>query len=145
MLSILLEKWLAGLKKERKALPVISLAADVATLTALGNDYGYEEVFARQVEAYAQPGGVLLGLSTSGNSLNVIKAFQKARQSQMLTIAFTGKSGGLLRDEADILIAVPSQDTPIIQQLHLCLYHYLCYAVEKLISEISIDAIEKVA
>ncbi|MEI8295645.1 MAG: SIS domain-containing protein [Alphaproteobacteria bacterium] len=115
--------------KERQALNVICLSANVATLTALGNDYGYDAVFARQVEAYGRPGGVLIGLSTSGNSRNVINAFQTAREGGMKTIAFTGQ-GGLLHNHSDIVVAAPSTHTPAIQQLHLCLYHYFCQTIE---------------
>lgn len=116
---------------ERKALSVICLSSNMATMTALGNDYGYPEVFSRQVEAYGQPGAVLIGLSTSGSSLNVIRACQVARHLKMTTIAFTGKTPGQLGKDADILITVPATHTPIIQQLHTCLYHYFCEQIEK--------------
>jgi D-sedoheptulose 7-phosphate isomerase len=115
--------------QERRALNVICLSANAATLTALGNDYGYDAVFARQVEACGQPGGVLIGLSTSGNSRNIINAFQIAQAKAMKTIAFTGQ-GGLLQNHSDVAIAVPSTYTPAIQQLHVCLYHYFCQAIE---------------
>jgi D-sedoheptulose 7-phosphate isomerase len=116
---------------ERKALNVIALADNVATITALANDYSYDTVFARQVEAYGKPGAVLIGLSTSGNSANVIRAFETARQEGMKTIAFTGKDGGKMASCSDILIDVPSSSTPLIQQVHICLYHYLCHAIEQ--------------
>lgn len=116
--------------KERRALKCIALAGDPAIMTALSNDFGYESVFARQVEAYGEPGGVLLGISTSGNSANVIAAFKTARAQQMTTVALTGKGGGKLAEHSDILIDVPSTHTPYIQQIHLCLYHYICEAVE---------------
>lgn len=128
---------------ERRALKAICLSANVASLTAIGNDYGYDAVFARQVEAYGEPGSVLIGLSTSGNSPNVLRAFEKAREMGLKTIAFTGQSGGKLSALADILLAVPSLHTPHIQQLHLCLYHYFCAEIEKAFS--TVDAIEKVA
>jgi D-sedoheptulose 7-phosphate isomerase len=131
--------------QERQALNVICLSANVATLTALGNDYGYDAVFARQVEAYGRPGGVLIGLSTSGNSRNVVNAFQVAREQGMKTIAFTGQTGGLLQSHSDKLIAVPSTHTPAIQQLHLCLYHYFCQAIENYFYKVSIDSVIKFA
>ncbi|MCX7337882.1 MAG: SIS domain-containing protein [Alphaproteobacteria bacterium] len=116
---------------ERKALNVICLSDNAAVLTALANDYGYETVFSRQVEAYGQGGGVLLGLSTSGNSANVIQAFIKAKEYNMTTIALTGKGGGKLANYADILLEAPSNATPLIQQIHLMIYHYFCQEVEK--------------
>ncbi len=118
--------------KERQALRCICLAANMAVITALGNDYGYDTVFARQVEAYGEAGGVLLGLSTSGNSGNVVAAFEKARGLGMTGIALTGQGGGKLASLADILIDVPSRHTPDIQQVHICLYHFLCERVETL-------------
>jgi D-sedoheptulose 7-phosphate isomerase len=116
--------------KERPALKCVCLSSSVATLTAWSNDYSYETVFARQVEAYGEKGGVLLGLSTSGNSPNVVEAFRAARRLGMATVAMTGDGGGRLRELSDILVDVPSRHTPDIQQVHLVLYHYLCEAVE---------------
>ncbi len=116
---------------ERRALKAICLADNPAVLTAWSNDYSYETVFARQVEAYGEPGAVLLGLSTSGNSANVVAAFQKAREMTVTTVALTGEGGGRLAAVSDHLLAVPSRNTPLIQQLHICLYHYLCMAVER--------------
>jgi D-sedoheptulose 7-phosphate isomerase len=118
--------------KERKALKAICLSSNAAVLTAWSNDYSYDTVFARQVEAYGGPGGVLMGLSTSGNSTNVILAFDKARELGMTTIALTGHGGGRLGPKADILLDVPSRSTPFIQQVHICIYHYLCQNVEAL-------------
>lgn len=116
---------------ERKALNVIALSDNVSILTALANDYSYDYVFARQVEAYGKPGAVIIGLSTSGNSANVIQAFEAAHKLEMKTIAFTGKGGGKLAPLSDILMAAPSSSTPLIQQVHICLYHYLCHAIEQ--------------
>jgi D-sedoheptulose 7-phosphate isomerase len=116
--------------KERRAFKVMALGADPAVLTALGNDYGYENVFARQVEGLAETGGILLALSTSGNSPNVVKACAKAKALAMYTIALTGAGGGKLKGVADLLIDVPSTSTPHIQEAHLCLYHYICQQVE---------------
>jgi len=116
--------------KERRAFKVVALGSDPAILTALGNDYGYENVFARQVEGLAETGGVFLALSTSGNSPNVVKACAKAKALAMYTIALTGAGGGKLKGIADLLIDVPSTSTPRIQEAHLCLYHYICQEVE---------------
>ncbi len=116
--------------KERAALNVICLSDNPCVLTALGNDYGYETVFSRQVEAYGKSGGILLGLSTSGNSKNVIQAFIQAKKQNLTTIALTGKDGGLLASYTDILIDVPSTVTPLIQQAHILFYHYFCEQIE---------------
>lgn len=115
---------------ERQALNVICLSSNPSVLTAWANDYSFETVFARQVEAYGSPGAVLLGISTSGNSKNVIAAFEQARARDMKTIALTGEGGGRLGPISDYLFAVPSRSTPLIQQAHLCLYHYLCQSIE---------------
>jgi len=120
--------------KERKALNCICLSSNPAVLTAWANDYNYETVFARQVEAYGRAGGAILGLSTSGNSANVIRAFEAARTMGMSTIAMTGEGGGKIASVSDILIDVPSKRTPDIQQVHICLYHYLCEMVEARLS-----------
>ena len=116
---------------ERKALNVIALSDNVAILTALANDYSYDYVFARQVEAYGKAGAVIIGLTTSGNSSNVIRAFETAHEMGMKTIAFTGKEGGKIAPVSDILLKAPSSSTPLIQQVHICLYHYLCHAIEQ--------------
>lgn len=117
--------------RERRGLRVICLADNAPVLTAWANDYSYETVFSRQVEAYGAKGAVLLGLSTSGNSANVVAAFETARQMGVVTVALTGEGGGRLAPLADHLLAVPSRSTPLIQQAHLCLYHYLCEAIER--------------
>ena len=116
--------------RERRALNCRSLASDPAILTAWSNDYEFRTVFSRQVEAYGQAGGVVLGLSTSGNSANVIAAFETGRAKGMATIALTGMGGGRMAAAADILIDVPSTSTPEIQQVHICIYHYICAEVE---------------
>ena len=116
--------------KERPALKCICLSDNAAILTAWANDYDYATVFRRQVEAYGEPDGVLLGLSTSGNSENVVQAFEEARKIGMTTVALTGDGGGRMAALADILLDVPSRHTPEIQQVHLCLYHYLCERIE---------------
>lgn len=119
---------------ERRGLPVICLADNAPVITAWANDYAYETVFARQVEAFGRKGSVLVGLSTSGNSGNVVAAFEAARSLGMTTIALTGQGGGRLAPLAHHLLAVPSGHTPLIQQVHICLYHYLCEAVERELS-----------
>lgn len=116
--------------KERKAYNVIALPANAAVLTAWGNDYGYDTVFSRQVEAHGARGAVLLAISTSGNSPSILAAASQARAMDMTVIAMTGDTGGRLAPLADILLNVPSTSTPIIQQGHLCLYHHLCEVVE---------------
>jgi len=116
---------------DRKALNVICLACNTAVLSALANDNAYDTVFARQVEAYGQAGAVLIGISTSGMSANVVSAFARARSLRMKTVALTGEGGGRLAPLSDYLFAVPSRSTPLIQQAHICLYHYFCQAIEQ--------------
>jgi D-sedoheptulose 7-phosphate isomerase len=120
--------------KERRALNAICLSANVAALTAWANDYSYDDVFARQVEAHGSPGGVLLCLSTSGNSPNVVRAAEAARRQGMKVVSLTGQGGGKLRPASDILLDIPSAHTPLIQQAHICLYHDLCERVETLLT-----------
>ncbi len=116
--------------KERTALRCICLSDNPATLTAWANDYDYASVFARQVEAFGGVGSVLLAISTSGNSANVIAAADKAKQMGMNVIGLTGQGGGKLAKQCDVLLDVPSKVTPMIQQVHICLYHYLCEHIE---------------
>jgi len=116
--------------KERKALNVRALTVDTSVITAWANDVSYETVFARQVEAYGQAGGVLWAISTSGNSANVLRAVEEARRHGMTILALTGQNGGKLAGLADILIPVPSTLTPRIQEMHVMLYHYICERVE---------------
>ncbi len=120
---------------ERPAFKVIALVGDPAVMTAWSNDHGFEGVFARQVEAYGEAGGVLIGLSTSGNSSNVVAAFEMARALRLSTIALTGEGGGKLGALADILLEAPSRSTPRIQEAHVCLYHYICEQVEVRVAE----------
>jgi D-sedoheptulose 7-phosphate isomerase len=116
--------------RERKAYNVIALPANAAVVTAWGNDFGFDTVFARQVQAHGAKGGVLLAISTSGNSPSILLAAEEARKMQMLVVGLTGDTGGKLAPLCDVLLNVPSTETPIIQQGHICLYHYLCDAVE---------------
>ncbi|WP_026784099.1 D-sedoheptulose-7-phosphate isomerase [Pleomorphomonas koreensis] len=116
--------------RERKAYNVIALGTDTSVVTAWSNDYSFDSLYARQVEAHGSAGGVLFAISTSGNSKNVIAAAEAARQAGMTVIALTGEGGGKLKPLSDVLLDVPSRFTPVIQQGHLCLYHYICGAVE---------------
>ena len=116
--------------KERRALNAICLSANTAVLTAWANDYDYADIFARQVEAHGRKGGVLLAISTSGNSPNVVRAAEAARNLQIPVIALTGRGGGNLAAFSDVLLDVPSDETPFIQQAHICLYHFICERVE---------------
>jgi D-sedoheptulose 7-phosphate isomerase len=117
--------------KERRACKAICLASNPTIITAWSNDYEYETVFARQVEAYGEPGGILVALSTSGNSINVVRALEAARKIDMINIGFTGNGGGQMAALCDYLLAVPSRFTPTIQQVHAALYHYFCAKIEE--------------
>jgi D-sedoheptulose 7-phosphate isomerase len=116
---------------ERRGLNVICLNANVAVLTAWSNDVSYETVFARQVESHGLTGGIVWGLSTSGNSISVIKGFEMANKLGMTSIAMTGRGGGKCSSQVNILLDVPSKVTPRIQELHLPIYHYMCAEIEK--------------
>ena len=118
-------------QKERRSLASVALTTDTSILTAVANDYGYDEVFARQVEGLGRSGDVLIGISTSGNSANVVKAALKARDTGMHTIAFTGEGGGKLKDICDITFAVPSKVTARIQEMHIMVVHIICELVEE--------------
>jgi D-sedoheptulose 7-phosphate isomerase len=121
--------------KERQALPAIALNTDPTVLTALSNDYSYQSVFSRQVEALAKPGDVVWGISTSGNSKNVVAALKTARERGSSTIALTGHGGGAMAEYADVLLAPPLSVTPRIQEAHLVTYHIICEAVEAKLCE----------
>lgn len=118
---------------DRPGISGIALTVDTSVLTAIGNDYGYEHVFSRQVQACGKAGDVLIGMSTSGNSPNVLRAFDEARRLGIRTIALTGSSGGKMRDLTDICMRVPSTSTPRIQECHILLGHTLCGLVEAII------------
>jgi D-sedoheptulose 7-phosphate isomerase len=117
--------------RERKPLPALALNANSSAVTAIGNDYGYEQVFARQLEALAVPGDVAVGISTSGNSDNVVEGMLCARKLGLFTIGLTGSNGGRLRDLVDVLLAAPSNETPRIQECHILFGHAMCDAVEQ--------------
>ncbi len=118
-------------KKDRKALPVLALTTDTSVLTAISNDYGNDLCFERQVEAFVRNGDVVFGLSTSGNSKNIINAIKLAGKMEAKTIGFTGRDGGRLKDCVDICLMVPSSETPRIQECHITVGHILCSIIEK--------------
>lgn len=115
---------------DRDPMPALSLTVDTSALTAIGNDYGYENVFARQLRGIGQRGDVLVGLSTSGNSANIVKAFEVARETGITTIGLTGEGGGRMAGLSDILIAVPHGQTSHIQEAHIAIGHMICAMVE---------------
>jgi D-sedoheptulose 7-phosphate isomerase len=117
-------------KRERSAIASVALTTDTSILTAIGNDYSYEEIFARQVEAVVRRGDVLIGISTSGNSQNVIRAVQTARNRGAITIGMLGRDGGSLRHYCENTIVVPHTETARIQEMHLMIGHILCDLVE---------------
>ncbi len=112
--------------RERPALPSIALTTDTSALTAISNDYGYEKVFARQIEALCQPGDVVVGISTSGNSANVLEGLKAARDRGALTVGLTGSNGGSMGPLVDYCFIVPSRDTARIQEAHILMGHLLC-------------------
>ena len=116
--------------KNRKALPAEALHCNSSYRTAVANDFGYDEIYARIVEGILEPGDVLIGLSTSGNSPNIVKAFESARLHSITTIGFTGSKGGKLAGLSDLLFNVPSDDTPRIQESHIMVGHIICQLVE---------------
>jgi D-sedoheptulose 7-phosphate isomerase len=124
--------------RNRRPLPAIALNANQAILTALSNDYSFETVFSRQVEALANPGDVVWGISTSGNSKNVLEALRMARKLKARTIAMTGESGGDIGEHADVLLAAPLASTPRIQEVHVVTYHLICEAVEAAVCDTTI-------
>lgn len=117
--------------KDRRALPAEALHANTSYLTAVANDYGFDLIYARLVEGIVQKGDVLIGFSTSGNSANIVKAFEAARAKGIATVGFTGMTGGLLKSLSDYLLAVPSADTPRIQESHILLGHIICQLAEE--------------
>jgi len=116
---------------DRKALPAEALHCNTSYLTAVANDYSYEVVYARLIEGIANAGDVLIGLSTSGNSANIVRAFEVAKNKGILTVGFTGITGGVMKAISDYLINVPSADTPRIQESHIMIGHIICQLVEE--------------
>ena len=135
----LVAEFVARLTVDRPALRAIALTTDSSILTAAGNDYGFDQVFARQVEALGQAGDVFLGISTSGNSRNVIAALQQAKKLGLHTIGFTGNGGGAMRELCDFNIVIPSEVTMNIQESHLALEHIFCMLVERYTFGIDFD------
>lgn len=116
---------------ERNAIPALSLCVDPSVMTCIGNDYGYEEVFARQVQGLGKEGEAFIGISTSGNSENIIRAITEARKKNMFVVGFLGKDGGKIKDLCDVALVVPSNSTPRIQEIHTFTVHLLCEMIEK--------------
>ncbi|MEO6804544.1 MAG: D-sedoheptulose 7-phosphate isomerase [Edaphobacter sp.] len=127
----LVAEFVVRLTDTRPALRAIALTTDSSILTACGNDFGFDQIFARQVEALGQSGDIFLGISTSGNSPNILKALEKSRKSGLIAIAFSGNGGGKSRDLADHNIIIPSTVTMNIQESHLALEHIFCMLVER--------------
>ena len=125
------EELVGRFKKNRRAFPAMSLSSDSSTVTCISNDFGYEALFERQIEAFVQPGDVAVALTTSGKSANVIRGLAAAKSRDAVTIALTG-SAGLNGVEADHVLAVPSDDSAIVQEVHLILIHLFCMAVEEI-------------
>jgi D-sedoheptulose 7-phosphate isomerase len=117
--------------RERRALPCLALTTNTSTLTAIGNDYGYERTFARQVEAYARKGDVVIAISTSGNSPNVIEAVKAARKAGAVVYGFTNETGGKLKGLVDLCLQVPSTCTQHVQECHITVGHILCDLVDR--------------
>ena len=124
---------------DRPSIPSLSLTTDTSKLTAIGNDYGYDQVFSRQLEGMGQEGDIFIGISTSGNSVNIMKAFESAKKKGIATVALTGRDGGEMAKMADVALIVPSHATPRIQESHILIGHILCDIIEK---EIFGDGVE---
>ena len=115
---------------DRPGLPAIAMTTDTSMLTAIGNDYGFEKLFARQLQAQSKHGDIFIGISTSGNSQNIVKAIETAKEEGVISVVLCG-SGGKLKDLADIAICVPDSVTPYIQECHICIGHMICAIVEE--------------
>ncbi len=118
-------------KNERRGLPAIALTTDTSALTCIGNDYGYERIFDRQVEALANKDDVVIGISTGGTSINVINALKLAREMGCKTIGLTGRDGGEFNTLCDAILVVPAEDTPRIQEMHILIGHTICYLIDQ--------------
>jgi len=122
-------------RRERHAMPSVALTTNTSILTAIANDYGYERVFARQIEAIGEKGDVAIGISTSGNSRNVLEAFDTASRMGITTVGFTGEDGGKMKDRVDYCFHAPSNSTARIQEMHITAAHAFCEVIEKEISQ----------
>jgi D-sedoheptulose 7-phosphate isomerase len=123
-------EFLSRYRQDRRPLPAVALTTDSSVLTAIGNDYGFDRVFERQVRGLGRRGDVFLAISTSGRSANVLQALRAARDVGLHTIGFSGAGGGAMRELCDLILAAPSEDTPIIQQIHIVAGHAICGLVE---------------
>jgi D-sedoheptulose 7-phosphate isomerase len=121
--------------RDRKPLRALALHGNTSALTAIGNDYGYEQVFARELLAHARPGDVLLAISTSGNSSNILRAIEAARQCKAVVIGLTGESGGKMRSACDLCLCIPSKSTARIQEMHITIGHMICELLEEKLAE----------
>ena len=117
--------------KDRKALPAEALHCNTSYLTAVGNDYGFDVIYSRIIEGIGEKRDLLVGLSTSGNSANIVKAFEAAKEKEMITVGLTGLTGGAMKSVSDYLINIPSADTPRIQESHIMVGHIICQLVEE--------------
>src|SRR5580700_10516586 len=122
-------------KRERQPLRAMALHGNSSALTAIGNDYGYEHVFARELSAHARPGDILLAISTSGNSPNILRAIEAARKKKVAVIGLTGESGGKMRAACDLCLCVPSKSTARIQEMHITIGHAICELLEERLAE----------
>jgi D-sedoheptulose 7-phosphate isomerase len=125
------DEWTGRFRRERPPLPAIALTANTSDLTAIGNDYGFDQIFARLVSAHGQPGDIAIALSTSGNSPNVLEAVDEARRRKLHTVGLTGKGGGQLASRVDVALVVPSDVTARIQECHMTFLHALCELVDE--------------
>jgi D-sedoheptulose 7-phosphate isomerase len=125
----------------RASIPSLALTTDTSNLTAIGNDYGFDKIFSRQLEGMGQAGDLFIGISTSGNSKNIINAFHTAKEKNIITVALTGRDGGEMAKLADFALVVPSDDTPRIQESHILIGHMLCDLIEKGLFTNSLDGL----
>ena len=121
-------------KSDRRGLPAIALTTDTSILTSVGNDYGYEKIFDRQVEALANKGDLIIGISTSGNSKNIVNALKLGRELDCKTLGFSGREGGVMNELCDVNLIVPSNNTPRIQEMHILFGHIICQIVDNELS-----------
>lgn len=122
-------------KLERPPLPGLALTTDTSALTAIGNDYSFDEIFSKQLQALGRPGDILVGLSTSGTSSNVIRAMREAKRVDIITVGLAGQSGSEMATVSDFLVTVPSGDTPIVQEIHIAVGHMFCHLVDHFLFE----------
>jgi len=122
-------------KLERPPLPGLALTTDTSAITAIGNDYSFDEIFSKQLQALGRSGDILVGLSTSGTSSNVIRAMREAKRNDIITVGLVGQSGGEMTAVSDFLVTVPSSDTPVIQEIHISAGHMMCHLVDHFLFE----------